>query len=285
MSSHQDRLFLIDGSSLIFRSFYGLPMMTRADHTPVNAVFGFCQTLMRWHAMWKFSRAVVLFDTAAPTFRHQADASYKAHRPPPSEELIPQFSLVREACEAFGILHIAQEGVEADDLIATLATKNAAQNHKVMVVSTDKDMMSLVTEGTDTILFYNPKTQRVMDAAAIKDYMGVRPSQIMDMLSLMGDASDGITGVPGVGPKTAKTLIESYGSLESLYENLSHVQPASRQNRLKDHEASAFHAKKMVTLATELNLSITSDHVSAHRPAGWHDFLREQGFTRLIKNP
>ncbi len=210
---HHHHLYLIDGSGYIFRAFHALPPMTRPDGTPVNAVYGFTNMLIKLLADAESEDVAVIFDTARKTFRNDIYPDYKANRPPPPEELIPQFDLIREATRAFNVPCIELAGYEADDLIATYARLARERGQEVTVVSSDKDLMQLVGEG---VAMLDPVKNRTIGRDQVLERFGVPPEKVIDVQSLAGDATDNVPGVPGIGEKIAIQLIQEFGSLDAL---------------------------------------------------------------------
>ena len=202
-------LILIDGSGFIFRAFHALPPMTRADGTPVNAVFGFSNMiakLLRDHLPTDGSAApciAVIFDAGSTTFRNRISDTYKANRPPPPDDLIPQFALVREATEAFGLPSIELEDWEADDLIASYARAAVDAGGRATIVSSDKDLLQLLRPG---VAMLDPIKQKPIEPADVMEKYGVLPAKMADMQALIGDKVDNVPGVPGIGPKNAAAL-------------------------------------------------------------------------------
>ena len=208
-----NHLYLIDGSGYIFRAFFGLPRMTRPDGTPVNAVYGFTNMLIKLLADTESEDVAVIFDTARKTFRNDIYPDYKANRPPPPEELIPQFDLIREATRAFNVPCIELAGYEADDLIATYARLARERGQEVTIVSSDKDMMQLVGEG---VTMLDPVKNRAIGRDQVIERFGVGPEKVIDVQALAGDSTDNVPGVPGIGEKIAIQLIQEFGSLDAL---------------------------------------------------------------------
>jgi DNA polymerase-1 len=208
-------VFLIDGSGFIFRAFHALPPMTRPDGTPVNAVYGFTTMILKLIEDTDADHIAVVFDTARRTFRNDIYPDYKAQRPPPPEALVPQFALVREAARAFNVAQVEMEGYEADDLIATYACLAHDRGAKVTIVSSDKDLMQLVGDG---ITLYDAMRNRVIGPDEVREKFGVGPERVIDVQALMGDATDNVPGVKGIGDKLAAKLIAEFGSLDELIE-------------------------------------------------------------------
>ena len=227
-----EHLYLIDGSGYIFRAYHALPPMQRSDGTPINAVLGFSNMLFKLLEDLiegeKPTHLAVIFDRARKTFRNDIYKDYKANRPPPPEDLIPQFPLIREATEAFGLPSIDMEGFEADDLIATYARLARERGWTTTIVSSDKDLMQLVGDQVD--MFDSMKNKRI-GAAEVVEKFGVGPEKVIEVQALAGDSSDNVPGVPGIGVKTAAQLINEYGNLETLLERAEEIkQPKRREN-------------------------------------------------------
>src|SRR3954452_23621191 len=196
-------LVLIDGSGYIFRAFHALPPMTRPDGTPVNAVFGFTQMLSRFLTDHRGSHLAVVFDASRLTFRNEFYPAYKAHRPDPPPELVPQFALIREATEAFGVAQVELPGFEADDMIAAYTRAFVENGGEVTIVSSDKDLMQLVRPGVQML---DPIKRKPIREAEVIEKFGVPPNKVVEVQALIGDAVDNVPGVPKIGPKTAAEL-------------------------------------------------------------------------------
>ena len=207
------KLVLIDGSAYIFRAFHALPPMNRKDGTPVNAVFGFTNMVMKLVDDLAPDHAVVVLDKASNTFRNDIFPEYKANRGAPPDELIPQFPLIREATKALNLPMAEMEGFEADDLIAAYAKEGIAAGMEVVIVSSDKDLMQLVRPG---VTMLDPMKQKTIGPDEVVERFGVGPDRVVDVQSLAGDSTDNVPGVPGIGVKTAAELINTYGDLDTL---------------------------------------------------------------------
>lgn len=280
MSSSKKTLCLIDGSGFIFRAFYALPPLTRADGTPVGAVFGFTSMLMNLIETHKHDLWAVIFDAKRKNFRHEIFPEYKANRTSPPPEIIPQFSLIREVCHAFDVPSIELEGYEADDLIATYAQHASQDDYDVTIVSGDKDLMQLMN---DQIELIDPIKNRAMTHEDVLKKFGVRPEKVSDVQALMGDTSDNIPGIPGIGPKTASELITTYGDLESLLQNAHTVKQAKRRELLKTHAEDARISKQLALLKSDVPVSVPYTEL---KPKSMdHDkimeFIQTQGFQKL----
>jgi DNA polymerase-1 len=276
-----ETLYLIDGSSFIFRAFHALPPMTRPDGLPVNAVYGFCTMLQKLLTDLKAKHIAVIFDADRKTFRNDIYPDYKAHRPPPPEELVPQFPLIREATRAYGIPALEVQGYEADDLIAAYAREALAHGRNVRIVGTDKDLMQLVRPGVE---MFDPMKAIPIGAEEIKAKFGVSPDKVVDVQALMGDSTDNIPGVPGIGVKTAAQLIGEYGDLETLLARAGEIKQAKRREALTEYAEQARVSKKLVTLDDQVplpsplsELVAQPDHVEALKA-----FLEAQGFRSIL---
>ncbi|MCW9003588.1 MAG: DNA polymerase I, partial [Rhodospirillales bacterium] len=274
-------LFLIDGSGFIFRAFHALPPMNRADGTPTNAVFGFCNMLMKLIDDTDADHIAVIFDAARRTFRNDIYPEYKAHRPPAPDELIPQFELVREAVRAFNVACVDMENYEADDLIATYARQAAALGAEVTIVSSDKDLMQLVGGG---ITMMDAMKNRMIGPDQVVEKFGVPPEKVVDVQSLAGDSSDNVPGVPGIGVKTAAELINQYGDLENLLAHAEEIKQPKRRERLIEFAESARISRELVRLRDDVPIDRTLDTFSVNQPDSGVliAFLEEQGFQRII---
>ena len=274
-------VYLIDGSGFIFRAYHAMPPLTRPDGTPVGAVLGFSNMLLKMRQETDADHLAVVFDVARKTFRNRLYPEYKANRPDPPEDLVPQFALVRDATDAFSICRIEQEDFEADDLIATYAREAVKAGAKVTIVSSDKDLMQLVN---DKVELWDPIRERPIRAAEVKDKFGVGPDQVIDVQALCGDSVDNVPGVPGIGVKTAAELINQYGDLETLLKKAGEIKQPKRRQTLLDHAEDARMSKKLVTLDdhVKLPLPLAELAVKPFDPAKVTEFLRAQNFRSLL---
>lgn len=279
--SEKRKLVLVDGSGYIFRAFHALPPMSRADGTPVNAVYGFTAMLMKLIDDLKPDHVAVVFDVARKTFRSDIYASYKANRSEPPEELVPQFSLVREATKALSLPLLEAPGFEADDLIATYAGIAEDAGLATLIVSSDKDLMQLI-RGDVTML--DPMKQRRIGADEVFERFGVPPEKVIDVQALAGDSSDNVPGVPGIGVKTAAELIQHFGDLDTLLARAETIKQPKRRENLINFAQQARISRQLVTLRddapTPLDLSalVTPPRDMARLTT----FLQDQGFNRLL---
>lgn len=251
------KIVLIDGHSILFRAFYGLPDLTtsKGDHT--NAILGFLNILYKIIDEEKPDYLAVAFDTHHPTFRHDIFTEYKGTRKPMPEELREQVPVMKDVLRAMNVVVIEKPGFEADDVLGTLATKAEKDGYKVSLVSGDRDLLQLAS---DSIKIRIPKTKRtgteIEDyyAADVQDKYSVTPKQFIDLKGLMGDTSDNIPGVPGVGEKTAGKLIGQYQSIENLYEHIDELSPSKVTTSLKENKDLAFLSKELATICTDCDL-------------------------------
>jgi len=276
-----DTLHLIDGSGFIFRAFHALPPLTRADGTPVNAVLGFTNMLSRLITDVGAGSIAVIFDAKRANFRNEFYPEYKANRPPAPEELVPQFPLIREATEAFNLPAIELEGFEADDLIATYARLAVEEGRKVVVVSSDKDLMQLVRPG---VALYDPMKNKSIGPDEVFEKFGVAPDKVVDVQALAGDSTDNVPGVPGIGVKTAAQLITEYGDLDTLLARASEIKQNARRQKLIDFADLARVSRRLVRLADDAPVPVPLNELRRREPdrAKLVAFLREQGFRALI---
>lgn len=280
--TEQKTYYLIDGSGFIFRAFHALPSMNRpSDGVPVNAVYGFTNMLMRLLADTGAQYVAVIFDASDKTFRNDIYAEYKANRSETPEELVPQFSLIRDATRAFNLEPMELDGYEADDLIATYCRLAQERGDEAVIVSSDKDLMQLVG-GTVTML--DPMKNRVIGEAEVVEKFGVLPDKVVDVQSLAGDSVDNVPGVPGIGVKTAAQLIGEYGDLDSLLERAEEIKQPKRRQNLIDHADMARISRELVRLDTQVDVPVGLDDLAVHQPDGAQlaAFLREQGFKSIV---
>jgi len=274
-------VYLIDGSGFIFRAYHALPPLTRPDGTPVGAVLGFTNMLLKLLQETDADHIAVVFDTARTTFRNRIYEAYKAQRPEPPDDLIPQFSLVREATDALSVARIEQPDYEADDLIASYAKAAAKEGATITIVSSDKDLMQLVS---DKVQLLDPIKNRPIGAAEVKEKFGVGPEQVIDVQALAGDSVDNVPGVPGIGVKTAAELISTYGTLEALLKRAGEIKQPKRRQNLMDFAEQARISKKLVTLDADAPLPLPMDalEVKPLDRAKVTSFLQAQNFRSLL---
>ena len=274
-------LTLVDGSGFIFRAYYALPPLTRNDGTPINAVMGYCNMIWRLIAETKTSSLAVIFDTASKSFRNEIYSEYKANRSEAPEDLIPQFSLIREATEAFNIPYIELKGYEADDIIATYSNQASNEGWTVDIISSDKDLMQLVN---DNVKMVDPMKMVNIGREEVLKKFGVYPEKVIDVQALAGDSTDNIPGVPGIGIKTAAELINEYGDLDTLLGKAEEIKQPKRRENLINYADLARISMKLVTLSKDIK-EIESFNNFKRRDIDINKlktFLIKQGFNSLI---
>lgn len=274
-------LYLVDGSGFIFRAFHALPMLTRPDGTPVNAVLGFTNMLTKLLADLHAEAVAVIFDAKRENFRNAIYPAYKAQRPEPPEELRPQFALIREATEAFCLPGVELEGFEADDLIASYARLAAEAGRPVTIVSSDKDLMQLVGPG---VRMLDPLKNKMIGPDEVVEKFGVPPSKVVDVQALAGDSVDNVPGVPGIGIKTAAQLITEYGDLDSLLARAGEIKQPARRQKLIDFAEQARISRRLVQLDAHAPVPVPLDKLTVREPdhAKLLNFLRAQGFRSVV---
>ena len=282
-----DHLYLIDASGYIFRAYHALPPLTRkSDGLPVGAVQGFCnmlyKLLQQMSADDKPTHIAAIFDKSSKSFRNEIYPEYKAHRPPAPEDLIPQFGLIRQATEAFNVACIEQENYEADDLIATYATQAAAAGATVRIVSSDKDLMQLVT---DQVMLLDTMKDKAIGRAEVIEKFGVPPEKVVEVQALAGDSVDNIPGVPGIGVKTGAQLIEEYGDLESLLARAGEIKQPKRREKLIEFADQARVSKQLVILKTDVDVDHPIEDFGVIEPEAKAliGFLKALDFNTLIR--
>ena len=284
-----DHFYLIDGSGYIFRAYYALPPLSRkSDGLPTGAVSGFCSMLFKLledsrsdDSKHKPTHFAVIFDSAKKNFRNDIYSDYKANRTEAPEDLAPQFEYIRKAVKAFNLPSIELLNYEADDLIATYAKKIIDAGAKVTVISSDKDLMQLVS---DKIRLYDPMKNKVLGEKEVIEKFGVKPNQVIDVQSLAGDSSDNIPGVPGIGVKTAAELINKYKNLDNLLKNIDEIPQNKRRETLLNNKDKAILSRKLVTLKDDVPVkdepeSFIMKEVEKDK---LFEFLREMEFNRLL---
>ncbi len=268
-------LTLIDGNSLLFRAYYGVhSRLTRKDGTPTGAVYGFLNMILPILAVAKpDDEFVCVFDASRITFRQDIYPEYKMNRSETPADLIAQGLLVREGLTAMGMPVLCVPGVEADDVIATLARVNCTRTDATRIITSDKDLMQLVS---DCVYLYDGMKGREIRAPQVLEKFNVNPSQVVDVQSLMGDSSDNVPGVPGIGPKKAAELINEFGSLDNLYANLDAVKNERTRNLLRDNREMAYVSRQLVTLKDDVDLSGLKLSPFVFNTVGAIDFVRNK---------
>ncbi len=280
-------LHLIDGSAFIFRAYHALPPLTRkSDGLPVGAVSGFCNMLNRYiediDGPDAPTHVAVIFDYSSESFRNKIYDGYKANRPPAPEDLVPQFPLTREATKAFNIACEEMEGFEADDMIATLATRARDAGGRVTIISSDKDLMQLVGDGIE---MYDAMKNKSIDREGVFEKFGVYPDRVIDVQALAGDSVDNVPGAPGIGIKTAAMLINEFGDLDELLRRSDEIKQPKRRQTLTDNEEQIKLSRELVTLDcnTPLKFDLEDLEFNAPVPDQLLDFLTKMEFRTLTK--
>lgn len=245
----QEEVYLIDGSAYIYRAYHAIAPLSNSKGMPTHAVLGFINMVKRLIREKKPAFLAVAFDSRGPVFRHQLYEAYKANRPPMPEDLRPQIPFIKKFVTASNILSLEEPGVEADDLIASAVKMFAGLGHKVVIVSGDKDLLQLVN---NDVVMWDPMKDRIMDREAIRQKYAVYPEQLLDLFALIGDSSDNVPGVPGVGPKTAEKLINAYGSLDGLYEHVDELKQSRVKEQLIENKALAYLARQLIRLKPDV---------------------------------
>src|SRR6476659_2237207 len=282
-----NHLYLVDGSSYIFRAYHRLPPLTNRHGQPAGAVYGY--TTMLWKLADGLNKAdgpthmAVILDASEHTFRNEMYDQYKAHRPPPPEDLVPQFPLIRTATRAFSIPCIETAGLEADDIIACYVTAAAEAGWKVTIVSSDKDLMQLIDEDAGIDMLDTMNDRRIGRAEVLEKF-GVPPEKVGDVLALMGDSVDNVPGVPGIGPKTASQLIQQYGDLETVLASTDEITKPKLKQSLIDFAADARLSRELVRLVCDSPLPepLDSLELKGIPMEPLQEFLADQGFKTLL---
>ena len=293
----KQHLYLVDGSAYIFRAYHRLPPLTNPHGVPVGAVYGY--TTMLWKLADDLDKAdgpthlAVILDKGATSFRNEIYDQYKANRPPPPEDLVPQFPLIRDATRAFSLPCIEEDNLEADDLIASYAKEATRRGWDVTIVSSDKDLMQLVgkcaeahdgVEGGCIDMLDTMKNQRI-DIPEVVEKFGVGPELVGDVLALMGDSVDNVPGIYGIGPKTASNLINEYGSLTGALDAAPNMKPGKLRDRLIEGREMAELSRVLVQLKDDCPLPMPLEDFALKPvpPEPLADFLSSHGFTSLLK--
>jgi DNA polymerase I len=285
-SGTTNHLYLVDGSSYIFRAYHRLPPLTNRHGTPAGAVYGY--TTMLWKLAGDLSKAdgpthmAVILDASEHTHRNEMYDQYKAHRPPPPEDLVPQFPLIRVATRAFSIPCIEQAGLEADDIIACYVTAAKEAGWRVTIVSSDKDLMQLIDEPHVDML--DTMNDRRIGGDYVLEKFGVPPEKVGDVLALMGDSVDNVPGVPGVGPKTATQLIQQFGDLDTVLASTDQISKPKLKQSLVEHADDARLSRELVRLVCNAPLPEPLEDLALKRipPEPLKAFLEDQGFKSLL---
>ncbi len=280
--SNKKAVLIIDGYGFIFRAYHVQPPLTSPKGLPVGAVYGFTAMLIKLLNDFKPTHAVVVFDSGKPNFRHQLYAQYKANRPSMPPELVGQLELLRRASSSLNFPVIEKVGYEADDIIATLATNLAESGEEVVIVSSDKDLMQLVSE---QVKIYDPLKSKYVSSQDVIDKFGVAPQKVRDVMALTGDRSDNIPGIGGIGPKTAASLINQFGSLDKLFKSTEQIKNQRHKQLVEAGRESALISWQLVGLDKKVELEIDLNSLRWQPPTAHEisSFLIEYGFKSLYK--
>ncbi|MEK6198343.1 MAG: DNA polymerase I [Desulfobacterales bacterium] len=280
--SEKSPVYLVDGSAYFYRAYHAVAPLTTANGLPTHAAYGFTNILFRIIKEKSPEFLAVAFDAKGPNFRHAMYSDYKANRPPMPDDLAVQIPYIKRIVEAHNILTMEEQGVEADDLIASAARQLVAAGHKVIVVSGDKDLLQLVG---DNIIVWEPMKDVVMDSEGVKKKYNVYPDMLLDFFALMGDKSDNIPGVPGIGPKSAEKLINEFGSLENLYENLDIFKKSKMKENIAAHRDDAFMSRELIDLKEDLDIPLDENDYRLPEPDRdkLKELYTELEFTRFLK--
>ena len=245
-------LYLIDGTAYIYRAYHAIRGLTNSKGLPTNAAFGFTRILIKLLEDRSPEYVAMLFDAKGPTFRHKIYKDYKANRPPMPEDLSVQIPHIKEITKGFNMPVMEMQGFEADDLIGALGRMAEEAGFFIVMVTGDKDFVQLVT---DKAVIWDPMKEKTIDIKAVRESFGVEPGQMIDVMGLSGDTSDNIPGVPGIGPKTALTLIKTFGSMEQLYEQLDKITKKKQHQNLVQYKEQAFLSKELVKINTRVPIA------------------------------
>jgi DNA polymerase I len=281
MSNQPDPVYLIDGSAYIYRAYHALTPLSNASGLPTHAVYGFTNILLRVLREKEPKFLAVAFDVRGPTFRHALYRDYKANRPPMPDDLVCQIPHIKEIVAAHNILSLEAAGNEADDLLASAVARLSAEGVPVVLVSGDKDLLQLVAEN---VTLWDPMRDVLMDPAAVEKKYNLPPERLLDFFALVGDSSDNVPGVAGIGPKTAEKLINQFGSLEGLYSNLEGLSQAKLREKLREQRENAFLSRRLIALKKDLPTPAPEEYAL---PPPDNDRLRQLytflEFSRLLK--
>ncbi len=261
-----NKIFIIDGYGFLFRAYHSMPPLTSPDKIPVGAVHGFISMVLKVIEEFAPSHAVMVFDSGSKNFRHELYSEYKSHRPPAPEDLIPQFEIVREAATALGFPVMERIGYEADDVIASLV--KTFPSEEIVIISSDKDLMQLIS---DRVSMFDGMKNKYIRAAEVFEKFGVAPEKVVDALAIMGDSSDNVPGIPGIGPKGAAELIHLFGSLEGVLENAESIKQNARRKSVIDNKDKALISKQLVMLDSDIDLAVNMRDITLATPD--HDEL------------
>jgi DNA polymerase-1 len=255
------KIFVIDGYGFLFRAYHSLPALTSPNKVPIGAIYGFVSMILKVFESFKPSHAVMVFDSGQKNFRHELYSEYKSHRPPAPDDLIPQFAIAREAAREMGFPIMEKIGYEADDIIASIV--KTFPSHEIVIISSDKDLMQLIS---DKVCLYDGMKNKYIRSLEVLEKFGVGPEKVVDILAIMGDASDNIPGIPGIGPKGAAELIGLFGSLENILKNADSIKQNARRKAVLENKEKALLSKKLVMLDYDIDLGVTIEDLELKTP-------------------
>ena len=276
------KIALVDGYSFVFRAYHSLPGLLNLQNVPVGAVYGFVNMLIKLLSALEVSHVAVVFDAGGKNFRHQLFEQYKANRPPCPADLIPQFPLIRQAVEALSLVSIEKKGYEADDIIATLSKQASQEDFEVLIVSSDKDLMQLVSE---KVKMYDAMKNKLIGIAEVEEKFGLKPEMVLDILAITGDTADNIPGIKGIGPKTAIELLTQFGSLQNMLENICQISSDRKQKLVQEGKEKALLSRQLASLDSQVELDYCLNDFALKKidASKLLDFLTQHNFRSLIK--
>ncbi|MDO8785421.1 MAG: 5'-3' exonuclease H3TH domain-containing protein, partial [Syntrophales bacterium] len=263
-------LFLVDGSNYMYRAFYAIRDLSNSKGFPTNAIYGFTMMLIKLLRDWKPEFIAIAFDLKGPTFRHESYEQYKATRKATPDALVSQIPFIKDIVRGFHIPILEEQGIEADDIIGTLAKRYMGTGMKTVIVSGDKDMLQLVSED---IIMVDTMKDIIYDIEAVKARFGVEPGRVVEILGLMGDASDNIPGVPGIGPKTAQRLIEEYGTVEEVIKNVDRIRNAILRENIRKFADQGRLSRELAMIKTDARIDLALESFRYLNPD--RDILRK----------
>jgi len=276
-------LYLVDGSAYIYRAYHAIRNLSNSKGLPTNAAFGFTKMIMKLMDEKKPEFLAVMFDVKGPTFRHEIYKDYKANRPPMPDDLAVQVPIIKDIVRGFNLKIFEKQGFEADDLIGTLSLLAENAGFSVVMVTGDKDFLQLVT---DDATIWDPMKNVIMDKSNVKEKLGIKPEQVIDVMGLSGDTADNIPGVPGIGPKTAASLVQKFGSMENLYEHVGAITKKKQKENLLEYRDQAFLSRELVTINKNIPIDFDPDALKVQQPdeQALSDIFKKLEFRQLQKN-
>jgi len=278
----QEEIYLIDGSAYIYRAFHAIAPLSNSKGLPTHAVLGFVNMVKRLLREKEPQYIAIAFDSRGPVFRHEMYSEYKANRPPMPEELSVQIPYIKKFVAASNLLVLEEQGVEADDLIASAVRNFTEAGHRVVLISGDKDLLQLVG---DQVVMWDPMKDKLMDSAAVTQKYGVGPELLLDLFALIGDSADNVPGVPGVGPKTAEKLISSYQNLDGMYAHIGEMKASKMRDKIEENREQAYLSKELIRLKDdcEVPANLADFRLAAGDDEALVELYKELEFTSLLK--